>query len=458
MQDLSSGPIRGHLLRMAAFMLVTMIVQTIYGLIDLFWVGHLGREAIAAVSLGSNLMMAVMAVSQVLAVGASALVSQAMGRKDMPAVAQLFNQSMLVSALMGLLVGAAFFAARQSYASALSSDPATIALTVEFLAWFAPAMALQIPMMVLSSALRGVGNMRISSIAQLATVLMNIVFAPFLIFGWISGVPLGVGGAALATLVAIAIGFAGMLSHVIRSPHYFDAARGAWRVQFPLWRRIAIIGLPSGLELGLMASYMAAVMGLLQAFGPATQAGFGIGMRILQTGMIPSMAISFAAGAIVGQNFGAGRGDRVREAFWLSLRYTLIGAAVFVLMFHLAPQWLIRPFSADPGVIEAGSDFLRLISWNLLGSGVVFACFGVFSGLGDTRPSLISSAIRIALILVPATWLSHRTGFTPLWIWYLSVAATTLQAAMNLFFLQSRFSRLPAADGPATAAHPASAP
>lgn len=442
MQDLTSGSIRGHLLRMAAFMLVTMLVQTIYGIIDLFWVGRLGREAVAAVSIGSNLMMAVMSVSQVLAVGASALVAQAMGRRDQPAVQQLFNQAMLVSALMGVLVGGLAFATRHVYAAALSRDPATVELTSQFLAWFAPAMALQIPMMVLSSALRGVGNMRISSIAQMATVLLNIVLAPFLIFGWISGVPLGVGGAALSTLIAIVLGFGGMLIHVVRSPHYFATTRHAWHVQLSLWRRIAGIGLPSGLELALMAAYMAAVMGFLQAFGPAPQAGFGIGMRILQAGMIPSMAVCFAAGAIVGQNYGAGRGDRVRETYWLSLRYTLIGACCFVVLLHIGPHWLMRPFSDDPAVIEAGSDFLRLISWNLIGSGVAFACFGVFSGLGDTRPSLISSAARIALILVPATWLSHRAGFTPLWIWYLSVAATMVQAVINLVFLRRRFQLL----------------
>lgn len=353
MHDLSSGPIRGHLLRMSAFMLVTMVVQTVYGLIDLFWVGRLGRDAVAAVSLGSNLMMATMAVSQVLAVGATALVSQAMGRKDMPAVAQWFNQALLI--------------------------------------------------------------------------------------------------AALATLLAMLIGSGAMLWHVVRSPVYLARGAGAWKPQPSLWRRMAGIGLPSGLEMALMTAYMAAVMGLLQRFGSAGQAGFGIGMRVLQAGMMPSMALCFAAGAIVGQNLGAQRPDRVRETFWLCLRYAITTAAVFVVLFHIAPHWLIEPFSADPAVIVAGSDFLRLISWNLIGSAVVFACFGMFSGLGDTRPSLISSAVRIGLILLPATWLAQRDGFAPLWIWYLSVAATAVQAALNLWFLRGRLRHLRSDSGPAVA-------
>lgn len=452
LHDLSSGPVRGHLLRMSAFMLVTMVVQTVYGLIDLFWVGRLGRDAVAAVSLGSNLMMATMAVSQVLAVGATALVSQAMGRKDMLAVAQLFNQALLIAAIAGLGIGGLFFSLRHGYASALSRDPATIALTAEFLAWFAPAMALQIPVMVLTSALRGVGNMRIATFTQLGTVLLNIVLAPLLIFGWGTGRPLGVGGAALATLLAMLIGSGAMLWHVVRSPVYLARGAGAWKPQPSLWRRMAGIGLPSGLEMALMTAYMAAVMGLLQRFGSAGQAGFGIGMRVLQAGMMPSMALCFAAGAIVGQNLGAQRPDRVRATFWLCLRYAITTAAVFVVLFHIAPHWLIEPFSADPAVIVAGSDFLRLISWNLIGSAVVFACFGMFSGVGDTRPSLISSAVRIGLILLPATWLAQRDGFVPLWIWYLSVAATAVQAALNLWFLRGRLRHLRSDRGPAVAA------
>lgn len=447
MQDLTRGPIRGQLLRMSGFMLATMLVQSIYGLIDLFWVGRLGAEAVAAVSLGSNLMMAVMAVSQVLSVGVSALVSQAMGRKDQAAVGQLFNQSMLLSALMALLAGIVFFSGRHAYGAALSGDAATAALTADFLFWFAPALALQVPMMVLSSALRGVGNVRISSIAQLAALLLNIVLAPFLIFGWGGGVPLGVAGAALATLISIALGVVGMLAYVVRSRHYFDRQPRAWTPQFPLWRRIATIGLPSGLEMGLMAAYLAGVMALLQPFGPAPQAAFGIGMRVLQLGMIPSMAICFAAAAIVGQNYGAGRGDRVRETYWMSLKFSMAACLVFVLMFHVAPGLLIGPFSQDREVIRHGADFLRLISWNLLGSGVVFACFGTFSGLGDTKPSLLSSGTRITLILVPATLLSHRAGFAPHWIWWLSVAATSVQVLMNLYFLRRRFAVLPAAVG-----------
>ncbi len=442
-RNLSSGSIRGHLLRMAGFMLASMAVQTIYSLIDIFWVGRLGADAVAAVSIGSNLMLVVMAVGQVLAVGTAALVSQAMGRRETGAVRALFNQALLLSLVMGLLIGLGLFAGIPAYARALGSDGATTVLISQFLFWFVPSLALQVPMLVLGSALRGTGNVAIASIAQLATVLLNIVLAPLLIFGWVTGRPLGVAGAALATLIAILLGLAAMLVHMVRSGRNFDMTPSAWRLQLASWRRIAAIGLPSGLEIAMMAIYVAAVMSLLRVFGPATQAAFGIGMRLVQAGMIPAMAISFAAAAIVGQNFGAQQHDRVRETFHWSLRLSLGASAIFVLLFHLAPDALLKLFSEDAEVVNAGADFLRLISWNLVATGLVFAAFGVFSGLGDTKPSLISSVVRISLILGPAGWLSQRTGFSPHWIWWLSVAATVVQAAVSLWFLRRRFRRLP---------------
>lgn len=442
MQDMTGGPVRGHLLRMSGFMLVTMVVQTLYGIIDLLWVGRLGAEAVAAVALGANLMMVVMSVGQVLSVGGTALVAQAMGRQDQPAVRALFNQALLLAGLLGALFGLLFFLGRGRYAEALAGDQRTAQLVVEFLGWFVPSLALQIPSMVLSAALRGVGNVRISTLTQIGTVLLNIVLAPILIFGWGTGVALGVGGAALATFISVTIGFAVMLSYVLRSGQFFGSQAGAWNPQTALWKRMVSIGLPSGLEFGLMGLYIVSVMALLRAFGPQPQAAFGIGMRILQMGMMPSMAVSFATAAIVGQNFGAGRHARVIEAWWLSLKWSVGGCLIFVVAFHLLPEALFRPFTDDVKVVGYGAEFLRWISWNLLGTGVVFACSGLFSGLGNTRPSLISSAVRIAAILVPATLLSRHSDFAPGWIWRLSVAATTLQVALNLLFLRARLKRV----------------
>ncbi|WP_028079562.1 MATE family efflux transporter [Solimonas soli] len=450
-RDLTSGSIRAHLLKMSAFMLLTMLVQTAYSLIDIFWVGRLGRDAVAAVALGSNLMVMLMAVAQTLAVGTAALIAQAAGRRDHDEARQLFTQSQLLSLIVGVAFVAVAGLLHGRYADGLSGNAQTARLAREFLVPFIVAMGLQIPMFVISAALRGLGDVRTSSIAQLVTVILNIVLAPVLIFGWGSGRPLGVAGAALATLISVGVGMLGLFAYVLRSGRYLASGRAAWRPQWNAWLRMTRIGLPSGVEFALMAFYFAFIMALLQRFGSAPQAAFGVGMRVLQLGMMPAMAVTFATAAIVGQNFGARQPRRVRQAFDQALRLNLVSVGVFCLAFHLAPEWLIRPFSNDAEVIAYGAEFLRWISWNLLAIGVVFACGGVFSGFGNTLPSLLGSATRIGFIVVAALVLARDARFVPHWLWALSVAGTLLQLAFNVVLLRRELRRKLGAPAPLAA-------
>src|SRR5581483_449755 len=152
--------------------------------------------------------------------------------------------------------------------------------------------------------------------------------------------------------------------------------------------------------------------------------------------MMPVLSLSFAAAAVAGQNYGARLPHRVRETFAASLRVGLVCTAALVVLAELFPAPLVRAFSAEPAVMQGGVEFLRVISVNLLATAVAFACFGVLSGLGNTVPTLISSATRIVLI-VGVTWLlSFHVGFRPLWLWLVSVAAAVLQMRMKLYFLR----------------------
>ena len=206
MQDLTTGSLTGHLLRTTSFMLVSMIFQTLYVLVDLYWVGRLGTAAVAAVGISGNLTFIVLAATQMLGVGTTTLVAHATGRRDQAHATLVFNQAQVLSLVVGIAFLAVAFLAINPYASAFSADEATRLLTRDYLVWFIPAMALQFGLIAMASALRGTGNFRPGMIVQTATVIINIVLAPVLVFGWGFGRPLGVAGAAIATLVAIAIG------------------------------------------------------------------------------------------------------------------------------------------------------------------------------------------------------------------------------------------------------------
>ena len=424
---------------MAAPIAAGMLLQTLYYIVDLFFVAQLGDAPLAGVSATSPVMFIVFALTQILGVGTVALVSHAVGRKDSAEANHVFNQSVALAALCAVATLAGAVLGARLFMRALGADEETVSAGVTYLRWFAPGLALQFALVAMGSALRGTGVVKPTMVVQAGTVLLNIVLAPILIAGWGTGHPLGVAGAALASTLAIAAGVALMAFYFRRLEHYVAFDRSQWRPRPATWRRLLDIGLPAGGEFALMALFMGVVYWVIRPFGAAAQAGFGIGMRVMQSIFLPAMAIAFAAAPIAGQNYGARRFERVRETF----RVTALTCGGFMLLLTLFCQWqspwLIRVFTADPAVIDIGVEYLRIISWNFVGAGIVFVCSSLFQGLGNTWPSLVSSGSRVVLFVVPAIWLSAQPGFRLVDLWHLSVATVVLQALFSLFLLRREF-------------------
>ena len=441
MKDLTKGPVGGHILQLSLFIAMSTTFQTLYFLADLYFVGKLGKEAIAGVALGGTLMMLVLALTQSLGVGATALIAQAMGRQDHRRAEHLFNQALVMSNLVGLLFGVAVFALRHAYCRWLAADAATAALGVQYQNWFIPALFLQFPLVGMGAALRGVGDIKVPTLIQVATVVLNIVLAPTLMFGWITGRPLGVAGTGLASLIAVAVGCVAFTAYFRReaSPMRFRSAD--WPPAPRMWWEMLRIGLPAGGEFALMFVYMVLVYDILRPFGSAAQAGFGIGLRVMQSLFLPAVAIAFATAPVAGQNFGARLGLRVRESFYVAAGMAAAVMLVVTLLCHIAPGALIGVFNHDPAVVAFGAEYLRIISWIFVASGVVFVSSSVFQGMGNTLPPLASSLTRLLLFAVPAYVLAAHPGFQMRHLWYISLASVGVQTCVNLWLLRREFGR-----------------
>ena len=441
MQDLTTGPITRHLLKATSFMLVTMVFQTLYFLIDLYWVGRLGTEAVAGVGIAGNLTFVVLALTQMLGVGTTAVVSHASGRKDRAQAGLLFNQSQLLAMVVGVVFLIVGLILRWPYASAMSADARTAAHAATYLLWFVPAMALQFALVAMGSALRAIGNFKPGMIVSTATVILNMVLAPFLIFGWGTGRPLGVAGAAIASLVAIVVGIVWLATYFLPEGAYLRFSFADWRPRFDLWKRMLAIGLPAGFEFAMMAVYLALVYSITRRFGADAQAGFGIGQRVVQAGFMPVVALGFSVAPVAGQNFGARHADRVkhtfRDAAWMATAVMLL----FALASHTAPGALIGIFSNDSGVIAVGTEYLRIISWNYVASGLIFVASSMFQAMGNTVPSLVASGVRISLIASVGLYLARLPGFQLHWLWYVSVVAVFVQLLLALWMLRGQFAR-----------------
>src|SRR5712671_2139785 len=205
MEDLTTGPLTRHLLKTMSFMLVMMIFQTLYVLVDLYWVGRLGTSAVAAVGIAGNLTFVVLALTQMLGVGTTTVVAHAVGRRDQPAARLAFNQALALAAVCSALFLIVAMTLRAGYATSQSADGETARLASQYLVWFIPAMALQFPLVAMSAALRGTGNFKIGVVVGIVTIVINMLVAPVLIFGWIGAPSLGIAGAAIASLLALVV-------------------------------------------------------------------------------------------------------------------------------------------------------------------------------------------------------------------------------------------------------------
>jgi MATE family, multidrug efflux pump len=439
MQDLTSGSITRHLLKTASFMLVTMIFQTLYFLIDLYWVGRLGKEAVAAVAIAGNLTFIVLAVSQMLGVGTTTLVSHAAGRKDHEQALLVFNQSQVLSIVVGGIFLAVSLILLRPYTATLGADGETAELAREYLIWFIPAMSLQFVMAAMGAAMRGSGNFKPGMIVSTTTVFLNMLLAPFLIFGWGTGVPLGVAGAAISSLVSVVIGTIWLATYFLKPTTYLHFVAAQWRPQLSLWGRMLKIGLPAGGEFALIAVYLFIVYVIAKPFGAASQAGFGIGLRVVQAGFMPVVALGFSVAPVAGQNVGARLADRVKQTFSTALTMGVSAMAAFAIVCWIAADSMVRVFSSDPQVIAVGTEYLMIVAWTFVGSAIVFVSSSMFQALGNTLPPLGASFARIVIVAIGAILMSRMQGFELRWIWYLSVGALVFQVAIVLWLLQREF-------------------
>lgn len=441
MRDFTKGPIIGHLVAMGLFIAFTMLIQTAYFLVDLYFVSRLGKEAVAGVSAAGAVFLLAMGFSQVIGVGVTALVSRAVGGGDTRGADLLFNQSIGMAIAAGLIALALGYSLGIAFVDRMGADAGASAAAREYLTTFLPSLALMFPMASLGSALRAAGVIREPTLVQTGSLLLNIVLAPVLIAGWGTGVPLGVAGAGLASTISVAAAFFAMIAIFPRTQKMMR-----WRGDFITprlseWGRLLGVGLPSGAEFLLMFVIMAVVYFVIRSFGAEAQAGFGIGSRVLQSVMLPAMAVAFSAAPIIGQNLGAGSAARVRETLFTALAISTAIMIALSLSMHVNPSALTSPFSPDAEVLRNANLYLQIISWNLVAAGIVFTCSGVFQGLGDTTPSLISSASRLLTFVAPALWLRSQPGVTLEHFWWLSCASSILQALFSLWLMRGALRR-----------------
>jgi len=388
----------------------------------------------------------VMALSQVLGVGTMALIAHASGRKDQRDANLIFNQSLSLALLCAILTLVCGYVLGDWYMGTLGADAATQLAGTTYIYWVMPGFGLQFALISMGSALRGTGIVKPTIIVQVVSVVLNAALCPIFISGWLTGRPLGVAGAGLATSLAVVVGVVLMFVYFHRLERFVFFDRSLMAPLAAAWKRILVIGLPPGGEFALMFVFMGVVYFCIRSFGAEAQAAYGIGSRVMHAIFLPAMAIAFATAPVAGQNMGAKKYDRVRATFKTSGIMLSCLMVLLTLVCQVRPEFLISIFTEESVVVVLGAEFLRIISLNFVPSGFVMVVSGMFQAMGNTLPSLGASASRFLTFVVPAVWLTYQPWFEVHHLWYVSVTSVTLQGFFAWYLLHREMHRkLPAA-------------
>ncbi len=439
-RDFTSGPILSALLALALPIVGANILQTVYQLTDTFWLGRIGADAVAAVSLAFPVIFLLISLGGGLAVAGAILIAQHHGRGDSRAVdhvaAQTLGSVFAVSIVLSIL---GYFLAepmmRLFGASGTVLVDAAAYLRISFI-----GLVFLFIYFVFQSLLRGVGDVRTPFLIVLMTVLLNFAADPAFILGWGPIPAMGVAGAAMATVITQ--GIAAVLGlFILFSGRYGVHLRTAdLPPDLPLIQRILALGLPASIEQSTRALGLSIMIALVTGFGTTVVASYGIGTRILSFIIIPALGLSMATSTVVGQNIGAGKIDRAERTATLAATLafaslTVIGALLFLFAGPLTAAFI--PDDAD--VIAEGARFLRIMALSFGFLGVQQVLAGAFRGAGDTMAAMALAILSLWILRFPLAWiLSARTPLTERGIWWAFPVSNVIAAIVAVIWLRRK--------------------
>ncbi|WP_394822837.1 MATE family efflux transporter [Pendulispora albinea] len=412
--DFTTAPINTAIVMLAIPMIMEMIMESIFALVDVFWVGHLGANAIASVGLTESMMMIIYSGAMGVSIGVMALVARRTGEKDPEGASRTAAQGIVLALAIALTIGlfGAIFA--PDLLRIMGADDAVIATGSNFTRVMLGGNTTVFLLFLINAIFRGAGDAAQAMRVLWLGNILNIVLGPCFIFG-VGPIPaLGVTGAAVATNIGRGCAVLYQIYLLTNGGSKIAIGRKHLGIDFSVMASVLRLSGSVTLQMLITMTSYVGVMRILSTFGSAPLAGYTIGFRILMFAMLPSFGLSNAAATLVGQNLGAGHPERAEQSVWRACFINAGFLGVAGLFFLIGANFLVGLFTQDPEVLPYGVTYLRIIT-----SGFLFYAFGMvlsqsFNGAGDTRTPTLINLFVFWILQLPLAWiLSHHTGLGP---------------------------------------------
>lgn len=430
----TEGKIFNSLVSLAVPIIFANILQTAYQLIDTFWLGRLGADAVAAVSLSFPVLFLILSLGSGMTLAGTVLVAQSFGAGNRKMVD--FNSSQTMALIFFISIGLAFV----GYYSAgplmtfIGAGPEILADSTEYFQITSLGFVFLFLFFAFQSLMRGIGNVMLPVYIVLFTVFLNLVLDPLFIYGWGPVPAQGVAGAAVASIITQAISAAIGLYILWKGKHGISIRFSQMGLKLETVKKIFNMGFPASVEQATRALGMTMMIVLVTGFGSEIVAAYGIGARILSFIIVPALGLGIATTSLVGQNIGAVKIKRAEKVANLSSKVAFYGlTSMGILMFLFAETLVTFFIPNDPQVIEDGALFIKIMAPSFGFLGVQQVLNGVYNGAGFTKASMFISILSLWIVRFPlAYYLSQETGLSYEGIWW-AFPISNLVAALVAF-------------------------
>jgi putative MATE family efflux protein len=433
-QDFTTISIDRAIVLLAVPMVLEMAMESLFGIVDIFFVAHLGADATATVGITEGMLMIVMALAVGLSMGTTAVVARRTGEHDQDGAAGAAVQSIILGVACAAVIFAAFFPFAPRLLALMGASPGILHVGSTYSRIMLSGSGIILMLFLINAIFRGAGDAAVAMRVLWLANFINICLDPCLILGLGPFPRLGVTGAAVSTSIGRSVGILYQIYLLRRGTGRMEVHRRHLRLNFVVMRNIVRIAGNGVLQFMIATASWVAMVRLIQSFGSAATAGYTVAIRIVIFSILPSWGLGSAAATLVGQNLGAKQPDRAETCVWRAAFFNMVFLGVVSLLFLLFAPRLVGIFSRDPVVIGYGANCLRIISlcYMLYAYGMVVV--QAFNGAGDTRtPTLINLVCFWVVQLPLAFWLGRHLQLGPNGVYFAILTTEVLLALIAIY-------------------------
>jgi putative MATE family efflux protein len=442
-QDYTTGSLNRAILLLAVPMVLEMVLESLFAVVDIFWVGRLGANATATVGLTESMLSLVFSVGFGLSLSTTAMVARRIGEKDPEGAAIAGVQAIALGLIVSVAVGVPCFLFAPNLLRLMGASPEVVAVGSGYTRICLGGSFAVLLLFLNNAIFRGAGDAAIAMRLLWVSNIINLVLDPCLIFGWGPFPRLGVTGAALATFTGRSIGVLYQFYRLMHGTERLRILRSQIRIQWDVLLRLMRVSVTGILQFAIAHTSWIGLVRIVSIFGAAALAGYTIGIRIVIFIILPSWGLSNAAATLVGQNLGAGHPERAEKAVWRTGLYNMILLGLVGIVFIAVPEPIIRLFTSDPAVVPLGAACLRIISYGNLGYAYFMVMMQAFNGAGDTITPTIVNFFGFWLLEIPlAYWLAIPLRMRSNGAFFsIAIAETSMAIASAISFKRGKWKK-----------------